>query len=287
MEIVTSRRNVLVARFRFALDSKRRSRTHLLLAGRRLIDDARRAGVVIETVVVTAEAVRRGDAAITGLVAGFARDGVRVAACSGQVMAALTPLRSPASAVALARHRPPSIDDVLARAPHGCLLAPVGVQDPGNLGAVIRAAEAAGAGGVVVTGAAADPFGWKALRGAMGSTFRLPVADAEAQDDRSPQVRLPGGDAEAQNDDLLQRARRAGCTVLSAAPRGGRSIYDLDLTRPLLILIGGEGAGVQRALAETADAVVSIPMAPGVESLNAAVAAGVLAYEVRRQRTAV
>ena len=129
--------------------------------------------------------------------------------------------------------------------------------------------QAAGAGGVVTAGATADPFGWKALRGAMGSTFRIPVTDL------------------GEHHDLLQRARRAGCAVIATAPRGGRSMYDLDLTRPLLIVIGGEGAGIESPVRDSADAVASIPMAGGVESLNAAVAAALITYEARRQRTAV
>lgn len=267
MESVTSPRNALVARFRAASRANRRSRTHLLLDGRRLIEDALRAGAAVETVVVAASALRRGESALHAFAAYCEATRIDIVAGSDRVLAAVSPLRSPSTAVALARHRPSSADDVLGRAAHGCLMAPVGVQDPGNLGAIVRAADAAGAGGVVVTGAAADPFGWKALRGAMGSTFRLPVADAGEQ------------------NDLPERARQAGCAVLAAAPRGGRSMYDLDLTQPVVILIGGEGAGVEGRVFESVDAVLSIPMAGGVESLNAAVAAAVIAYEARRQRT--
>ena len=269
VETVTSRRNPLVARFRSARRTNRRSRTHLLLDGQRLIADARRAGVRLESVLVAASALRRGAPALDALVADCEANRIAVAAGSDPVLAAASPLRSPSTAVALARHRAPSVEEVLARAAHGCLIAPAGVQDPGNLGAIVRAADAAGAGGVVVAGAAADPFGWKALRGAMGSTFRLPVADA------------------GEPSDLPEQARRAGCAVLAAVPRNGRSMYDLDLTRPALILIGGEGAGIESPFHGSADAVVSIPMAGGVESLNAAVAAAVLAYEARRQRMAV
>ena len=268
METVTSRRNALVARFRSAIDASRRSRTHLLLDGRRLIAEAVRAGASVEVVVVAAAAIRRRDPAIATLVTDCTRCGIRVVAGSEPVMAAVSPVRSPSTAVALAAHRPPSVDDVLARAAHGCLIAPLGVQDPGNVGAIVRTADAAGGGGVIVAQAAADPFGWKALRGAMGSTFRIPVAEA------------------GKREELPARVRRAGCTVLATAPVGGRSMYDFDLTRPLLILIGGEGAGVGSAAFESADAVVSIPMAAGVESLNAAVAAAVIAYEARRQRAA-
>lgn len=267
METVTSRRNALVARFRTVAGTDRRSRTHLLLDGRRLIAEARRADADVEAVVVSAAALRRDDPALAALAADCTRAGVRVVAGSERVMAAVSPLRSPSTAVALARHRPPEVDDVLAGAAGGCLLALIGVQDPGNVGAIVRSADAAGAGGVIAGAGAADPFAWKALRGAMGSTFRLPVSDARGQ------------------HDLVERARRTGFRVLATVPRGGRSMYDLDLTLPLLVLIGGEGAGVESPVLESADAVVSIPMAAGVESLNAAVAAALIAYEARRQRT--
>ena len=266
METVTSRRNALVVRFRSALRTNRRSRTHLLLDGRRLIADARRAGAFLEVLVVAASALGR-EPALDALVADCEANGIEVVAGSDSVVAAVSPLQSPSTTVALARHRPLPVDDVLAQAVHGCLIAPVGVQDPGNVGAIVRATDAAGGGGVIVAAAAADPFGWKALRGAAGSTFRLPVADA--------------GDG----SDLSQRAREAGCAVLATAPRGGRSMYDLDLTRRLLIFIGAEGGGVERPVVESADDVVSIPMAEGVESLNAAVAAALIAYEARRRRT--
>ena len=265
---VTSRQNPLVTRFRTVARAGRRSRTHLLLDGLRLVSDARRSGVAIDALVVSGQALRQGDAALATLAADCEAAGVEVVAGSESVMAAVSPLRSPSSAVALAMHQPASVDAVLARAARGCIIAPAGVQDPGNLGAIIRAADAAGAGGVAVCSASADPFGWKALRGAMGSTFRVPVADA--------------GDA----GDLPALAAHAGCAVLAATPRGGRSLYELDLRRPLLVLIGGEGAGIGSAVAEAADETVSIPMAGGVDSLNAAVAAALIAYEAHRQRSA-
>lgn len=265
---VTSRQNALVTRFRIAARAGRRSRTHVLLDGLRLVSDARRSGVAIDTLVVSGPALRRGDAALATLAADCEAAGVEVAAASESVMAAVSPLRSPSTAVALAACRPASVDAVLSRAARGCIIAPAGVQDPGNLGAIIRASDAAGAGGVAVCASSADPFGWKALRGAMGSTFRLPVADA--------------GDGQ----DLPARAAHAGCAVLAATPRGGRSLYELDLRRPLLVLIGSEGSGIGSALAEAAGGTVSIPMTGGVDSLNAAVAAALIAYEAHRQRSA-
>jgi TrmH family RNA methyltransferase len=144
----------------------------------------------------------------------------------------------------------------------------IDVQDPGNLGSIVRVAEAGGADGLVAAGACADPFGWKALRGSMGSALRLPTA-----------VQLDPARAVAD-------AQRHGCRVVATVPRDGRSVFDVDYRGPVAILVGGEGAGLPRSIIEAADERVTIPMAAPVESLNAAVAAALIVYEVRRQRTA-
>jgi TrmH family RNA methyltransferase len=141
------------------------------------------------------------------------------------------------------------------------------VQDPGNLGAIVRVAEAAGASGVVAAGTSASPFGWKALRGSMGSALRLPTA------------------SRANLDEATDEARRRGCRIVATVPRDGVAIFDADLTGPIAVLIGGEGRGLPPAIVDAADERVTIPMQAPVESLNAAVAAALILYEARRQRT--
>src|SRR5262249_4934093 len=136
----------------------------------------------------------------------------------------------------------------------------VDVQDPGNVGAIARVAEAAGASGFVAAGSSADPFGWKALRGAMGSAFRLPIA------------------VHAQTADAVTDVRAHGCRIVATAPKGGRSLFEMDLRGPMAILVGGEGTGLSGDLRSVADTNVTIPMTPPVESLNAAVAAAFLLY---------
>jgi TrmH family RNA methyltransferase len=142
------------------------------------------------------------------------------------------------------------------------------IQDPGNLGAIARVAEAGGASGLVAAGRCADPFGWKALRGSMGSLLRLPTVRCAAPEDE------------------VAEARRHGCRIVAAVPRGGLPLFQAALKGPVAFLIGGEGPGLAPALAAGADQRVSIPMHPPVESLNAAVAAALLVYEAWRQRTA-
>jgi len=145
------------------------------------------------------------------------------------------------------------------------VLAAVDVQDPGNFGAIVRSADALGATGVVAAGASADPAGWKALRGSMGSSFRVPVSKATV-------------------DDTLAAAKSAGLRVYAAA-MDGVPLDHCDLTGPTMIMLGSEGLGLPPAALGAADDRIAIPMRPGVESLNVAVSAALMLYEARRQRS--
>jgi TrmH family RNA methyltransferase len=190
---------------------------------------------------------------------------VTVATVAQPVMDAVSPVRS-ASGIAALAARPSSGADRLYAGARSLVAIAVDVQDPGNLGAIVRVAEAAGATGVVAAGASASPFGWKALRGSMGSGLRLPMA--------------AGIDADVAVADAHQR----GCRIVATVPHGGTPVFDVDLTGPLAVLIGGEGSGLPPSLVDAADERVTIPMQAPVESLNAAVTAALILYEARRQR---
>ena len=110
------------------------------------------------------------------------------------------------------------------------MLAATGLQDPGNAGAIIRSAAAAGATGVVLDESSADPWGWKALRASMGSAFHLPVVRSRAL------------------GSLIDEWRAAGVRIAATVPRGGTPMYDVDFTPPTALLLGGEGAGLPDAL---------------------------------------
>jgi TrmH family RNA methyltransferase len=139
-----------------------------------------------------------------------------------------------------------------------------GVQDPGNAGAIVRAAEAFGATGVLFLKGTVSPFNPKTLRASAGSLFRLPFVH-----------NLDATAARAALD-------RAGVDLYAAMPAGSKSLADANLKRPCAIAIGSEGRGVGEPMRRGAIG-LSIPTA-GVESLNAAVAAGIVLYEARRQR---
>ena len=261
METITSRRNPLVARFRRAARRGAAGDSTVLLEGPRLVEDALAAGVRVDVAAVsTAPAPRMAS------LARRLEPVARVVRATSSVMDALSPAAAPSGLVALAAFRPAAVE-VAMRASRPLVVALNGVQDPGNTGAVVRAVEAGGASGVVSVGGA-DPLGWKALRGAMGSAFRLPIARAD-------------------NPDALRRLASAhGLRVIAAAPRGGIPVSEIDLGGPCLIWLGAEGTGLDRNAAATADESVSIPMRPPVESLNIAVAAALIVYEAARQRGA-
>jgi TrmH family RNA methyltransferase len=181
---------------------------------------------------------------------------------------AASPVRTPSGLVAIGHWRAADTAAILRTSP-ALVVCAVHVQDPGNIGAIVRAAEAAGATGVIVADGSADPFGWKALRGSMGSAFRLPVA--------------AGVDAV----DLCASARDLDIAVVATSPAEGIDLYDCDLTGPVLVLVGGEGAGLPAQVGAVAHAAVRVPMRAPVESLNVAVATGIILFEALRQRRAV
>lgn len=238
----------------------------LLLDGAHLVREALDAGVRIVSAIVTPGSLEQHD--VRTLVAELEEQRVEIFSVSPAVMAAVSPVRSSSAIVAIGQHGRVAADAPYAVAVPLVVIA-CDVQDPGNLGAIVRVAEAGGASGVIAAGRSADPFGWKALRGSMGSALRLPI------------VRQP------LDEQALSQARIHRCRIAATAPRDGTPLFRTDLKGPLAILVGGEGAGLPQALLDEADVRVTIPMEPKVESLNTAVAAALLVYEARRQRLGV
>jgi TrmH family RNA methyltransferase len=141
------------------------------------------------------------------------------------------------------------------------------LQDPGNLGTILRSAEALGATGVISLPGTVSPWNPKALRASAGSVFRLPFI-------------------ESTEDDCFTQLHSAGLRILTTAVHGAEPATSAHLTAPTALLIGNEGNGVPDHLASRCHAAITIPTPGPVESLNAAVAASILLYEASRQRTA-
>lgn len=261
MEHISSRQNPIVARFR-QLAGGGSEEQWMLLDGEHLAGEALRSNLRIEVAAFSTAAAAR----LAGLRSALEQSGSRVITVSDQVLDAISPVRHPAGVAAIAARPAFTLDRVFGgTAPLALILA--GVQDPGNVGAIIRAADGCGASGVIAADGTADPFGWKALRGAMGSAFRLPVAT------RQPL------------DAVIARARAAGLRVLATTAHGGTPLPSCDLRRGCAILLGAEGPGLPAAVVSAADERLVIPMHAPVESLNVAIAAALVLYEAGRQRT--
>ncbi len=142
-----------------------------------------------------------------------------------------------------------------------------GLQDPGNLGTILRSAEAFGATGVVSLPGTVSAWNPKAVRASAGSVFRVPLIAAEVEE-------------------CIPRLHKAETTIFATLASRAPQAHTINLTRPVAILIGNEGNGVPGSLIARADAMITIPCPGPVESLNAAVAASVLLYEAARQRAA-
>ena len=262
MEHISSRQNPLVKRLR-DLARERGDGDEVLLDGPHLVQEALDAGLELPVVAFAADAAL---GRLSALAAGCATRGARVVTAPESVLLMMSPVKQPTGVVAIARLKASSVESAVAAGTRQLLLLLDHVQDPGNVGAIIRAAEACGATAVITGSGTADPFGWKALRGSMGSTFRLPVAST------------------ADLDEAMRAARAAGVRIFATVPRGGTPLTVAGLTQPSAILLGGEGPGLPEELVAAADETLTIPMQRPVESLNVAIAAALVLYEASRQR---
>jgi TrmH family RNA methyltransferase len=252
--MITSRQNQRVKDIR----RLRRSKGDLaLLEGPHLVESALAAGLPLEEVLATPPFLETAE-------------GRRLArslpapplAVSPEVLADLTDADSPRGLLAVVR-LPRSGVEALPVRPGGSYLYLDGLQDPGNLGALARVAEAAGAAGLTLSPGCAHPNHPRALRASAGSLLRLPVAvDADP----------------AALDSRLAAARPRW---LALVPRGGEGLYHARLDGTLVLALGAEGQGLSAPLLARAGLRLTIPMAPAVESLNVTVAAALVLFEVR------
>ena len=239
-----------------------------LIEGVRLVEEALAAGVPFQGALVAPDLARTARG--VELVAELERHAVPVEEIGARTFAQLADTETPQGIIAVIEPRRWAAAEFAPR-PGAVALVIDGVQDPGNVGTLIRTAHALGAAGTVVLRGTADPTSPKALRAAMGATFRHPV--------------VPLDDA-----GFIAWARKLTVTLWAAAADGvplHRAMAKEDVGRgdgPIAVIVGNEGAGIRPQLNAVAAQRVAIPLAQGAESLNVAVAAGILLYEVTRGR---
>lgn len=182
-----------------------------------------------------------------------------------KLFAAAVPSETPQGVAALVRWKALDFEDVLNRGSGSPLLVIAGLQDPGNLGTIIRSAEAFGAAGIILGEGTVSPFNPKVVRASAGSIFRLPLAHVKLRP-------------------AVAQMRANGLRLLATSSHKGVPLPEANLQGPIAIFVGNEGAGLARELASEMDETIAIPHAPQVESLNAGVAASIVLYESARQR---
>ncbi len=264
-EVLTSRENRWLKKFRAALKGAPEDAS-IAVEGVHLVQEALRSGLAIDAVLVSAAGERH-----LGKLSPRLTRAVQLLRTSDRLFDSVTGTETPQGIAAMLRPRQTSFDDLL-KGGTPLVVVMVGVQDPGNVGTIVRSAEAFGATGAVAARGTAQPFSPKALRGSAGSALRLPIVSGIA-----PAI-------------IIAQLRVAGLQIYAASSdETGAALHPsaLDLKSPCALLIGNEGAGLPPEIERAADQRVRIPLAAPVESLNAAVAAAVLLYEAARQRNAV
>jgi TrmH family RNA methyltransferase len=281
-ETITSRENKWLKIFRAALRGTGPAEGEPIgVEGPKLVEDALRSGLEAEALLVS----EAGEAELDRILraaseseAGIPRS--RVMRTTDKLFASVAGTETPQGVAGLFRQPSWQFDDILrgAAAMDGTLrgdaalvVVMAAVQDPGNIGTIVRSAEAFGATGVVTTRGSADLWSPKALRASAGSGLRFPVLRGMAIPLLLAQLRVAGV--------KLVAASSHAADLASAGAEAAA-----DLREAVAIFIGNEGSGLPREIEHVADARISIPMTAGVESLNAGVAASVVLYEAARQR---
>jgi RNA methyltransferase, TrmH family len=257
--MLTSLQNPLVKFFRKLHQAKgRRSQQQFLLEGTHLIQSALASDYPLEIVCYTAP----WEQAHPSLALALEQRASRVEIVSEAVLTAMATTQHPDGVVAAAPQHLRSPNPTI----EGLGLAVETLQDPGNLGTILRTAVAAGAEGLWLSADSVAPDHPKVLRASAGQWFQLPMAVVD-------DLTVP-----------LAEWRRAGVQLVATSSHAEVDYWAVDFTRPTVIVLGNEGAGLSAALQHQATVQVRIPMAGAVESLNVAISAALLLYEARRQR---
>jgi TrmH family RNA methyltransferase len=249
-------------------DAARREAEKVFVAeGIHLAIDALAAGALIDAAVVSPRLSESDNG--RNIERLLRKNAVEVHVSSDATLDALQDARSPQPVVLIVRRTAPTLGAVVAgRGGTPLVVVACGVQEPGNLGALWRTADAAGASGFVATEGSVHLTHPRTVRASMGAIFRLPAVEASMEA-------------------VLKEIKGRGLTVVGANARSAAAYDSLDWTGPLALLFGGEGSGIPPEAEEALDLRVAIPMAPGVESFSVNAAAAVLLFEAARRRRAI
>jgi TrmH family RNA methyltransferase len=231
------------------------------IEGVRILEEAIRSGLKFRAVFFSQSAESKAERLLPQIAAH-----VETLLLPNKLFASAIPSETPQGVAALVKIKESSLDELLAKSHAGPLLAVAGVQDPGNLGTMLRSAEAFGAAAVLLGEGTVSPFNSKVIRASAGSVFRLAFARRDLHQTIAPM-------------------RAQGLRLAATSSHKGTPLDQADLAPPIAFFIGSEGAGVSKDLLHEMDEILAIPHSPKVESLNAGVAASIVLYEAARALT--
>jgi RNA methyltransferase, TrmH family len=231
------------------------------IEGFRVIEEAVRSGLKFRAVFFSESAQPRAARLLPQLGAH-----VETLLLPDKLFSGAVPTDTPQGVAALVNLKKYSFQDVLSCASSGPLLMITGIQDPGNLGTILRSSEAFGASAVLVGDGTVSPYNSKVVRGSAGSVFRVLLTKVDTLN-------------------AIQQMRSQGIRLVATSSHKGVPLPEATLNGEVAIFVGNEGAGLDKKLLAQMDELITIPHSPKVESLNAGVAASIILYEVAKQRS--
>jgi RNA methyltransferase, TrmH family len=237
------------------------------IEGLRILEEAIRSGLRLSAVFFRESAQDRAERLLPQIGAH-----VETLLLPDRLFDSLVPSESPQGVAALVRLREFALDDLMERLQVGPIAVLAGLQDPGNLGTILRSSEAFGSAGVVLGEGTVSPFNSKVVRASAGSVFRLPMVHGH------------GKSTAGKLEEVAEKLRRQGVRLIATSSHKGTALDQADLKGSIALFFGNEGAGLPRELMAKMDEFISIPHTPLVESLNAGVAASIVLYEAAKPR---
>jgi TrmH family RNA methyltransferase len=267
---IEGRHNPLIKQLRLAFSRAELTESgDCAIEGLRILEEAIRSGLRFSAVFFRDSAQDRAERLLPQLASH-----VETLLLPDQLFDSIVPSESPQGVAALVRLKAFALEDVTERLHVGPIVALAGLQDPGNLGTILRSAEAFGSAGVVLGEGTVSPFNSKVIRGSAGSMFRLPVIHRQKQE-KSPTRKL---------DQTLEKLKAQNIRLIATSSHKGTPLDQADLKTPAAIFFGNEGSGLSRDIMAQMDESIAIPHNPQVESLNAGIAVSIVLYEAARQR---
>jgi RNA methyltransferase, TrmH family len=262
---IEGRHNALVKQLRWAFSrSERTEEGDCAIEGLRIVEEAIRSGLRFRAVFFRESTQDRAERLLPQIGAH-----VETLLLPDKLFDSVVPSETPQGVAALVRLKESSLEDILERVQVGPIVVLAGLQDPGNLGTILRSAEAFGTAGVVLGEGTVSQFNTKVIRASAGSVFRLPSFVAKTADGM---------------EKFLAGLRAKDVRLVATSSHKGTPLDQADLTGSLAVFIGSEGSGLPRGLMANVNETVAIPHTPQVESLNAGVAGSIVLYEAARQR---